>query len=65
MRLLTFRGRCYVTCDQDQIKERTEEILRMTGGESHVMNLGHGIEAQTPEPNAKCFIDTVKNFRHQ
>lgn len=49
----------------DQIKKRTEEILRMTKGESHVMNLGHGIEAQTPEPNAKCFIDTVKNFRHQ
>merc|ERR1719217_1066243 len=42
----------------DQIKERTEEILKMTGGKNHVMNLGHGIEAQTPEENAKCFIDT-------
>uniref|UniRef100_A0A7S2GCU9 Uroporphyrinogen decarboxylase n=1 Tax=Florenciella parvula TaxID=236787 RepID=A0A7S2GCU9_9STRA len=49
----------------DQIKERTEEILKMTGGKNHVMNLGHGIEAKTPEPNAKCFVDTVKNFKHQ
>lgn len=49
----------------DKIIERTEEILKMTGGKSHVMNLGHGIEATTPEPNAKCFIDCVKNFKHE
>lgn len=48
----------------DQIKERTEEILKKTGGLGHVMNLGHGIEATTPEENAKFFVDTVKNFRH-
>jgi len=27
------------------------------------MNLGHGIEASTPEENARKFVDTVKNFR--
>lgn len=44
-------------------QERTEEILRDAGGRNHVMNLGHGIDAGTPEENAAFFIDTVKNFR--
>ena len=49
--------------DQQQIKERTEEILAMGGGRGHVMNLGHGIEAKTPEENAKFFVDTVQAWR--
>ncbi|CAB1115233.1 unnamed protein product [Ectocarpus sp. CCAP 1310/34] len=49
--------------DHATIKERTEEILRDGGGRNHVMNLGHGIDAGTPEDNAAFFVDTVKNFR--
>jgi uroporphyrinogen decarboxylase len=48
----------------DVIKERTEEILKKAGPTGHVMNLGHGIEACTPEENAHFFIETVRNFRH-
>lgn len=51
--------------NHDTIKERTEEILRKAGPIGHVMNLGHGIEACTPEENAHYFIDVVRNFRHQ
>jgi len=50
--------------DQATIKERAEEILRKAGSTGHVMNLGHGIEAATSEENAKFFIETVRNFRH-
>jgi len=46
------------------IKERTEAILKMAGNRHHVMNLGHGIEATTPEANAKHFVDTVQAYRH-
>eukprot|EP00975_Prorocentrum_lima_P049193 10295142-Prorocentrum_lima.AAC.1 len=49
---------------KDVITERTLEILKKAGPKGHVMNLGHGIEAVTPEENAKHFIDTVKAFRH-
>ncbi|CAM9478690.1 unnamed protein product [Chrysoparadoxa australica] len=45
------------------IKERAEKILRDGGGRNHVMNLGHGIDATTPEESAKFFIDTVKAYR--
>lgn len=48
---------------QDVIKMKTEAILKSAGGRNHVMNLGHGIDAHTPEENAKCFIETVQNFR--
>lgn len=47
------------------IKERAEEIIRKAGPTGHVMNLGHGIEAATPEENAAYFIETVRNFRHE
>jgi len=49
---------------KEVIKERAEQILREGKGFKHVMNLGHGIEATTPEENAKFFIDTVKAWRY-
>jgi uroporphyrinogen decarboxylase len=49
---------------KEVIRERTEEILRKAGPTGHVMNLGHGIEAETSEENAAFFIETVRNFRH-
>lgn len=51
--------------NHDTIKERAEEILRKAGPTGHVMNLGHGIEAATPEENAHFFVETVRNFRHE
>lgn len=50
--------------NHDTIKERAEEILKKAGQTGHVMNLGHGIEACTPEENAHIFIQTVRNYRH-
>ena len=37
----------------EKIKEETEKILQAGAHNGHVMNLGHGIEADTPEPHAK------------
>lgn len=45
------------------IQERTESILRSCSGRRHIMNLGHGIDAETSEVKAKFFVDTVKNYR--
>ena len=45
------------------IQQRTEEILKATGGRKHVMNLGHGIDAGTSEEKAKFFVDTVQKYR--
>lgn len=51
--------------NHDVIEERAVEILKKAGNTGHVMNLGHGIEAATPEENAHHFIQTVRNYRHE
>jgi len=45
------------------IKSQTEDILKSCGGRNHVMNLGHGIDANTSELKAKYFVETVQNYR--
>lgn len=50
--------------NEDAIRERTIDILQKGGGLGHVMNLGHGIEADTSEENAKFFIELVKGYSH-
>jgi len=55
-----------VLCDgtPDEIVTATNEILSVAGCKGHIMNLGHGIEATTPEVNAALFVKTVHNFKH-
>ena len=48
----------------EEIKAATDKILAAAGDTGHVMNLGHGIEATTPEPNAALFVDHVHAYKH-
>eukprot|EP00308_Calcidiscus_leptoporus_P016833 CAMPEP_0119376914 /NCGR_PEP_ID=MMETSP1334-20130426/42114_1 /TAXON_ID=127549 /ORGANISM="Calcidiscus leptoporus, Strain RCC1130" /LENGTH=378 /DNA_ID=CAMNT_0007395645 /DNA_START=93 /DNA_END=1229 /DNA_ORIENTATION=- len=48
----------------EEIVAKTQEILSKAGNTAHVMNLGHGIEATTPEPSAALFIQTVQEYEH-
>ena len=48
----------------EKILEKTNEILSKVGNKGHVMNLGHGIEATTPEPYAALFVDAVHDYKH-
>ena len=49
----------------DEIVAAAETILSKAGNKAHVMNLGHGIEANTPEPSAALFIKTVQEYQHK
>jgi len=48
----------------EKILAETERILSQAGNTGHVMNLGHGIEATTPEPYAALFVDAVHDYKH-
>ena len=49
----------------EAIVAATEKILAAAGDTGHVMNLGHGIEATTPEPYADLFVKTVHGYEHK
>ena len=44
----------------DKIQRETERILSEATGTRFIMNLGHGIEKDTPESNAAFFVRTVQ-----
>ena len=45
------------------IRNRVTTILTEAQGIPHIMNLGHGIDASTPEEKAKLFVDITKMFK--
>jgi len=55
---------CVLLATPEIISDRTHEIIRKAGKRGHIMNLGHGILATTPEENAIHFIETVKAYRY-
>jgi uroporphyrinogen decarboxylase len=56
---------------KEVIKERTLGILKEGNRKAsapmrrHIMNLGHGVNTETPEENVQYFVDIVKGFRRQ
>lgn len=55
---------CVLYADFSTIKNETEKMLRNFGAQKHIANLGHGLYPDIHPDNVKCFIDTVKNFKH-
>lgn len=55
---------CLLYSDKATIKKETEAMLAAFGGRRHIANLGHGVYPDVPAENVKCFIDTVKNYKH-
>jgi uroporphyrinogen decarboxylase len=56
---------CVLYADFATIKKETEKMLRNFGPYKHIANLGHGVYPDINPDNVKCFIDTVKNFKHK
>jgi uroporphyrinogen decarboxylase len=47
-----------------QVKNETRKMLAAFGASKHIANLGHGLYPDTEVDKVKCFIDSVKEFRH-
>ncbi|HEY9810765.1 MAG TPA: uroporphyrinogen decarboxylase [Halomicronema sp.] len=51
---------CALFGSKDFIRQRILETIRKAGNQGHILNLGHGIIANTPEENAAYFFETAK-----
>jgi len=47
--------------DQATIRERTREIITEAGPSGHLLNLGHGVDKNTPVESVRTFVETAKS----
>jgi len=60
---LTLQGNldpCVLLSTPEIILERARELIKIGGGQRHILNLGHGILPMTPVENAQAFVDAAK-----
>lgn len=50
----------YLLGDEEFVREKTREVIEKAGPEGHILNLGHGINRNTPVENAQAFVDEAK-----
>jgi uroporphyrinogen decarboxylase len=48
--------------DTETVEERTSRIIRDAGPEGHILNLGHGVNRDTPIEGVEAFVETAKNW---
>ncbi|MCS6824198.1 MAG: hypothetical protein NZ529_07850, partial [Cytophagaceae bacterium] len=46
----------------NEIRKQTQKMIDRFGTQRYIANLGHGVYADTPADNVRCFIDTVKEY---
>jgi uroporphyrinogen decarboxylase len=47
---------------RELIEERTREIIEAAGPAGHVLNLGHGVDKDTPVEGVRAFVETAKSI---
>lgn len=52
---------CVLLGTADEIRDRTEAMIRSGGGQGHIVNLGHGILPMTPREHVGLFVETVQD----
>jgi uroporphyrinogen decarboxylase len=52
----------YLFADPSFVREKTREIIEQAGPEGHILNLGHGVNKNTPVESVEAFVDTAKEI---
>ncbi|WIV67257.1 uroporphyrinogen decarboxylase [Natrialbaceae archaeon AArc-T1-2] len=48
--------------DEETVRKRTRQIIEAAGPSGHVLNLGHGVDKDTPVENVRAFVETAKSI---
>ena len=51
----------YLYSDPATVRERTREVIEAAGPAGHILNLGHGVDSDTPVESVRAFVETAKN----
>lgn len=46
------------------VREQTETLLDAAGPGGHILNLGHGIDKETPVESVQAFVETAKSYEY-
>ncbi|SFC34677.1 uroporphyrinogen decarboxylase [Halobiforma haloterrestris] len=46
--------------DPETVRERTRDVIDAAGDAGHILNLGHGVDRNTPVENVEAFFETAK-----
>ena len=49
--------------DPETVRERTREVIDAAGDTGHILNLGHGVDRNTPVENVAAFFETADESR--
>ena len=44
-----------------EVRTRTRQVIEAAGDRGHILNLGHGVDRNTPVENVAAFFETAKN----
>ena len=53
----------YLYGDPASVRERTRKMIEAAGPTGHILNLGHGVDSDTPVESVRAFVETAKNFQ--
>ena len=51
----------YLYGDPAFVREKTREVIQQAGPEGHILNLGHGVDRDTPVESVRAFVETAKD----
>ena len=54
----------YLYGDPAFVRKRTRELLERAGPAGHILNLGHGVDSDTPVESVRAFVETATEYEH-
>ena len=51
----------YLFGDPSFVREKTREVIEAAGPAGHILNLGHGVNKDTPVESVEAFVETAKS----
>ena len=52
----------YLFGDPEFVREKTREVIEKAGPSGHILNLGHGVNKDTPVESVEAFVETAKGI---